>query len=393
MARLARVEVFAADEIAIVHVMNRTVRRCFLFGEDSVSGKNYDHRKIWIDQQLEHQARHFGIDLLCQAIMSNHFHLVLRSRPDVVKEWSNEDVARRWLMLCPERRDEKRQPMEPNEFEINSIVNNKDKLATVQSRLSDISWWMRLLSQNIAQRANREDSEVGKFFQARYRAVRLLDETAILACAAYVDLNPIRAAIAETIEGSEFTSGQKRAAGLRREFSVGEDVEPADKSSLLKPSGGGEDTGSDGRDLATVESIPSAERRVYGTSGNAGNRHLAPVELRGRASTTGPCANKRGARCSNKGFLPMSTAEYLSLLDWTARQTRSGKRGATPKQFAPLFDRLGISADVWCRLVKDFGKLFSVVAGQPSRIDEHRAKGTSRRYRARHETRELMATV
>ena len=55
-----------------------------------------------------------------------------------------------------------------------------------------------------------EDGEVGKFFQARYRAVRLLDETAILACAAYVDLNPIRAAIAETIEESEFTSEQRR---------------------------------------------------------------------------------------------------------------------------------------------------------------------------------------
>ncbi len=214
MARLARVEVFAADEVAIVHVMNRTVRRCFLFGEDSVSGMNYGHRKIWIDQQLAHQAQYFGIDLLCQAIMSNHFHLVLRSRPDVVKEWSDVEVARRWLMLCPERRDEKRQPLEPTEFEINSIVNNKEKISTVRSRLSDISWWMRLLSQNIAQRANREDCEVGKFFQARYRAVRLLDETAILACAAYVDLNPIRAALAETIEESDFTSAQKRAAGL-----------------------------------------------------------------------------------------------------------------------------------------------------------------------------------
>ena len=30
-----------------------------------------------------------------------------------------------------------------------------------------LSWWMRLLSQNIAQRANKEDGEVGKFFQAR----------------------------------------------------------------------------------------------------------------------------------------------------------------------------------------------------------------------------------
>jgi hypothetical protein len=73
----------------------------------------------------------------------------------VVKDWSDVELARRWLMLCPERRDEKRQPLEPTEFEINSIVNNKEKLATVRSRLSDLSWWMRLLSQNIAQRANK----------------------------------------------------------------------------------------------------------------------------------------------------------------------------------------------------------------------------------------------
>ena len=90
----------------------------------------------------------------------------------------------------------------------------------IRGRLSDISWWMRLLSQHIAQRVNKEDGEIGKFWQARYRAVRLLDETAILACAAYVDLNPIRAALAETIEGSDFTSAQKRAAWLRRQCSV-----------------------------------------------------------------------------------------------------------------------------------------------------------------------------
>jgi len=70
MARLARVEVFAADEIAVVHVMTRTVRRCFLLGDDALTGKNYDHRQQWVDDQLVHQAKHFGIDLLCQAIMS-----------------------------------------------------------------------------------------------------------------------------------------------------------------------------------------------------------------------------------------------------------------------------------------------------------------------------------
>jgi len=89
---------------------------------------------------------------------------------------------------------------EPNEMELNTIRNDPQKLATIRLRLSDIAWWMRLLCQHIAVRANHEDGEVGKFFQSRYRAVRLLDEAAILACAAYVDLNPIRAAMAETLE-------------------------------------------------------------------------------------------------------------------------------------------------------------------------------------------------
>jgi hypothetical protein len=103
---------------------------------------------------------------------------------------------------------------------------------------------MRLLSQNIAQRANKEDGEVGKFLQARYRAGRLLDETAILACAAYVDLNPIRAAITETIEDSDFTSAQKRAAALRGECSVADDAGPADEINVLKLSGSGGDAAS-----------------------------------------------------------------------------------------------------------------------------------------------------
>ncbi len=111
-------------------------------------------------------------------------------------------------MLCPIRKDLERQAEEPNEFELNSIRNNPERLKMIRSRLSDISWWMGLLCQQIAVRSNHEDKEVGRFFQSRYRAVRLLDEQAFIACAAYVDLNPIRAAMAETIESSDFTSVQ-----------------------------------------------------------------------------------------------------------------------------------------------------------------------------------------
>ena len=69
MARLARAEVFDPSEIAIVHVMNRVVRRCFLFGDDPISGKNFDHRQVWIEDQVRLPATCFGIDLLGFAVM------------------------------------------------------------------------------------------------------------------------------------------------------------------------------------------------------------------------------------------------------------------------------------------------------------------------------------
>ncbi|MCY2977634.1 MAG: hypothetical protein NTU79_03105, partial [Planctomycetota bacterium] len=61
MARLAQ---WARVE----HVLNRTLRHYFLLGNDPVSDKILDHRKQWMESELQHLARHFGIDFLCYAI-------------------------------------------------------------------------------------------------------------------------------------------------------------------------------------------------------------------------------------------------------------------------------------------------------------------------------------
>ncbi len=92
--------------------------------------------------------------------------------------------------------------MQPTQPENNSIAGCPIKRTEIRQRLSSISWWMRLLCQRVAQRANHEENEVGRFFQDRYRATRLADEASLLVCAAYVDLNPIRAAMCETLEQS-----------------------------------------------------------------------------------------------------------------------------------------------------------------------------------------------
>ena len=52
MARVARAEVFNPREVSVFHCINRCVRRCFLCGQDAVSGKNYDYRKVWLEERL-----------------------------------------------------------------------------------------------------------------------------------------------------------------------------------------------------------------------------------------------------------------------------------------------------------------------------------------------------
>ena len=93
----------------------------------------------------------------------------------------------------------------------------------------------------------------------------------------------------------------------------------------------------------------------------------------------------------------MTSLQYLEFLDWTARLTVKGKAGVTPKHVAPVLTRLGLNAEQWKELVAGFGRLFSVVAGQPERIDQHRSKATAdqtvhHRYRVRSEARELFST-
>ena len=271
-----------------------------------------------------------------------HFHLVLRSRPDVVATWDDHEVARRWLLLCPVRKNPDGTAKEPNQSERNAICNDPARLAEVRRRLSDISWWMRLLCQKIATRANAEDGEQGKFWQARFRAVRLLDEESLLACAAYVDLNPIRAALAESLEASDFTSVQRRLQALQ----------------------GGE----------------AAQADAF----------LAPLFIDEAVDAIGPCPAANGKRCSDKGFLPTPLADYLQLLDWTARQTVTGNRGIPPSQ-PPILDRLSLDPKTWCELVGNFGRLFYHVAGTPQTVDSCRGRVKQRRFHVRQRMRQIMA--
>ena len=197
------------EDTPYYHCISRCVRRAFLCGVDSVTGFDFEHRRQWIIDRIKLLCSVFAVDLCSYAIMSNHYHIVVRINAGEVKQWSDEEVAKRWMQVFSG-------PLLMHQYLANAELSNAelkciaDLFATWRGRLGDLSWFMRCINEPIARLANAEDHCTGRFWEGRFKSQALLDERALLACMAYVDLNPIRAAMATTPEQSDYTSIQER---------------------------------------------------------------------------------------------------------------------------------------------------------------------------------------
>lgn len=81
------------------HCVARYVRRAFLCGNDTFSGKSYEHRRRWIQERIAHLAAIFAIDVCAYAVMSNHYHVVLHVDQGQAATWEDTEVIRRWRQL------------------------------------------------------------------------------------------------------------------------------------------------------------------------------------------------------------------------------------------------------------------------------------------------------
>src|SRR5262245_42035959 len=216
MPAYARRAIVDESTVGMYHCMSRCVRRAWLCGRAALTGRNFDHRKAWIRKRLEQLAGLFAVDVAGYSVMSNHLHVVLRNRPDLTKSWSDEEVARRWCRLFPKRLVEPGQAPDPEPQGLAFLLANPKAIAERRRRLSSLSWFMRCLCEPIARRANREDECDGRFWSGRFKSQVLVDETAILTCSVYVDLNPVRAGVSRTPEESEYTSAYDRIASRQK---------------------------------------------------------------------------------------------------------------------------------------------------------------------------------
>ncbi len=204
-----RKNLISIEDTPFYHCIGRCVRRAFLCGKDKFSGKDYEHRRQWVVDRLNLLSTTFAIDLCSYAVMSNHYHVVLRLSPKQSEDWTQTEVIERWQRLytggplialyqAGELLSDSQRMMFDSQIEI------------WRKRLTDISWYMRCLNEHLARMANKEDNCTGRFWEGRFKSQALLDEAALMTCMAYVDLNPIRANIAKTPEESDYTSVKER---------------------------------------------------------------------------------------------------------------------------------------------------------------------------------------
>lgn len=282
----AREKLISLEATSYYHIISRCVRRAFLCGHDRTTGQSFEHRKEWVIERMRELDKVFAIDICAYAIMSNHFHLVLRIDAEQAETWGDDELIRRWTVLFKrptliQRYQEGKCNSKAEKYAVNQL------LKLWRTRLMDISWFMRCLNEYLARRANQEDQCTGRFWEGRFKSQALLDEAAVLTCMTYVDLNPIRAQIASTPESSDYTSIQQRIHQWHKTQQA--------EAVLTRP-------------------VPKLMPLV--------KQHRDPHQ-------------------HSIGF---TLKDYIELVDWAGRSVRENKRGAIDMNEPPILQRLGIES-------------------------------------------------
>ena len=280
------------------HITSRCVRRAFLCGVDHYSGRNYEHRRQWVVDRIRLLSSLFAIDVCAYAVMSNHYHLVLKICPEQLEGLSDDDIMDRWCALFrgPLLIQNYRNGEALSSFERETVA---DIVRVWREKLASISWFMRCLNQPIAHQANREDGCTGKFWESRFTSQALKSEEALLSCMAYVDLNPVRAGLADTPQASEYTSIRER---LNNEFDLQQAIDDQTRCGDL-------------------------------------------IDFQAKLKPLMPFENRANQDTRDSIFYHFES--YLELVDWTGRIIRDDKRGHIDNTIPPILDRLQITATQW----------------------------------------------
>lgn len=353
MPRYSQVSI---DDTPWYHCVSRCVRRAFLCGQDSASGQNYEHRRNWVVQRIKDLATVFTIDIAAYAVMNNHYHIVVRIDNERAEMLSTEEVMLRWTrlhkgpFLISRYLSDKRIEMSDGElFRVEELAD------LYRARLCNLSWFMKSLNEYISRNANAEDKVKGHFWESRYKCQALLDDKALLAAMAYVDLNPVRAGMSDVPENSEFTSICERIREVKQSCSIGGKV---GYSSEMHES-----------------SCVCADAFVVDGESSCEKVPLMPFDA-----------------TSRKGWaVPFNLQDYIELVDWSGRAFHPDKRGLIPPHEPPILKRLGFNPSMFIQCAGDFLHVFGQAVGEPAAMTALCARRQVNFLRGMHAAKTMLA--
>ncbi|QDV25749.1 hypothetical protein Q31a_40760 [Aureliella helgolandensis] len=200
--------------------------------------------------------------------------------------------------------------------------------------------------------ANKQDECTGRFWEGRFKAQRIVDEAGLLACSMYVDLNPVRAMMADSPDASSHTSAYDRieADKGRQIESAAFDLQaiPTDKAGEIIRT----------TPLEELRTQRGEKRRNPTGRKIRRDEWLAPLTMNPDNLSENVEVHTNGYRSSDKGFLNLAWSDYKRLLRWTARQNLAEIAGKVPASLAKRMAELGIDVSMWRELVWNWPKYF-----------------------------------
>ena len=368
MARSPRSEYLNPDESAYAFIICRSARTLLVTTCDRSNSTADAHRVDFIENLIRLFARYFCISVHSHAVLPNELRLVLGTHPDVVQTLDDAEVARRWLMLCPTLRSTTPPSSEPAENEIIAMCADSPNIAQIRLRLSDISWFMRLLQQRITLFCNREDKLTGRLWTDRYRSVVLLGNVAKLLAMANVDLGAVCIDPDKPFSISEFTSALLRLHDLQEaEINVAHPVASTNHSNA--------DTTADAICQITNPNVDEADAGQC----QPWSRHLAPLYFGGDNTRTPTPSESFQPGSSDPPATNLEPTEYFELLEWIRRSLNGESPHSPPAWLSLLLRDIRLTAEALAAFIRHFDVLFSHVAGGPSKMDAFITKSRRRK--------------
>lgn len=202
--RQARIKVDAGKRDAIYHVMSRTVN-----GERLLD----DPAKEVLRKQLWQIADYCGVQVITYAIMSNHFHVLLRvPRKSSI---SDAELLRRHGVLYPKSTKYQSAKLDVIKGQLAKGGAEAEQWRERQSALmGDVSPFMKLLKQRFSVWFNRSHNRYGTLWSERFKSVLVEGTSGVMrTMAAYIDLNAVRAGLVSDPKDYRFCGYGEAVAG------------------------------------------------------------------------------------------------------------------------------------------------------------------------------------